>query len=171
VVGASEVGERRITGVSWTTPGRAVSAPGRPKPGVGQDIESWCGPCGEMMNPSIVAMIGDLPRQVVCQTCGGRHGFRSTPARKPAAANVPEVIGFRGTQNAERAEKKAEELRALAREVAEAAEVRPFDAKARYKPGEFIDHPQFGRGKVETVLRSSLLVRFANGGMKSLMLT
>jgi hypothetical protein len=37
--------------------------------------------------------------------------------------------------------------------------------------GEVISHPEFGRGKVETVLRSSMLVRFPNGGLKSLMLS
>jgi hypothetical protein len=36
--------------------------------------------------------------------------------------------------------------------------------------GEVISHPDFGRGKVETVLRSSMLVRFPNGGLKSIML-
>ena len=40
----------------------------------------------------------------------------------------------------------------------------------RSKVGESLSHPIFGRGKVETVLRSSLLVRFPNGGLKSLML-
>jgi RNase P/RNase MRP subunit POP5 len=48
--------------------------------------------------------------------------------------------------------------------------VRSFDPKARYRAGEILSHPEFGRGKVETVLRSSLLVRFSVGGMKSLML-
>jgi hypothetical protein len=54
--------------------------------------------------------------------------------------------------------------------VAAAAEVRSFDPKERYKAGEIISHPEFGRGKVENVLRSSLLVRFSVGGLKSLML-
>jgi hypothetical protein len=69
-----------------------------------------------------------------------------------------------------KAEQKAEELRALGREVAAAAEVKRFDPKDRYRPGDVISHPDFGRGKVETVLRSSLLVRFPQGGLKSLIL-
>ena len=48
--------------------------------------------------------------------------------------------------------------------------MRSFDPKARYRPGDVISHPEFGRGKIETVLRSSLLVRFCVGGLKSLML-
>jgi hypothetical protein len=48
--------------------------------------------------------------------------------------------------------------------------VRVFDPKERYKAGEIIVHAEYGRGKIENVLRSSLLVRFPIGGLKSLML-
>jgi len=68
------------------------------------------------------------------------------------------------TEVARRAEQKAEELRALGRELADVANVRTFNPRERYKVGEVIWHPEFGRGKVETVLRSSMLVRFASGG-------
>jgi hypothetical protein len=116
-------------------------------------------------------MVGDAPKQVVCQACGGRHGFRTTPARsKPAAESVDVSVGHE-PESVRRAEQKAEELRALGREMADATQVRTFDARERYKVGEVISHAELGRGKVETVLRSSLLVRFPNGGLKSLMLT
>ena len=52
-----------------------------------------------------------------------------------------------------------------------ATEVKSFDPKQRYRVGDIISHPEYGRGKIESVLRSSLLVRFAIGGLKSLMLT
>ena len=92
-----------------------------------------------------------------------------TPARKPAAESTnPETP--QESEAVRKAEKKAEELRSLGRELAEATQVRVFDAHDRYKVGEILSHPIFGRGKVETVLRSSLLVRFPNGGLKSLML-
>jgi hypothetical protein len=55
--------------------------------------------------------------------------------------------------------------------VAEAEHIRTFNARERYKVGEIISHPEYGRGKVETVLRSSLLARFPTGGLKSLMLS
>ena len=68
------------------------------------------------------------------------------------------------------AREEAAELRALGEEVAAAAHVRVFDPKERYKAGEIIVHAEYGRGKIENVLRSSLLVRFSIGGLKSLML-
>jgi hypothetical protein len=167
--GPSEVQTRRITGVSWRTDNGAIpTVP--PALRVGGEIDSWCGPCDGLTTHNIIAMVGNVPKQVVCQACNGRHGYRTTPARTrpgdtPKPQSAPESEAVR------RAEQKAEELRALGRELAETTQVRPFDARDRYKVGEVIAHPEFGRGKVETVLRSSMLVRFPNGGLKSLMLT
>jgi hypothetical protein len=172
VRGASEVGERRITGVSWGAGTRGAGA-GSARHRVGGDVEAWCSPCGTLTEHSIVAMVGDQPKQVVCQRCNGRHGYRTSPARKGAAE--VEVAPSRTLSGSElqaqkRADQKAAELRALATEIAEATDVRPWDPKSRYRAGEIISHPEFGRGKIETVLRSSLLVRFSVGGLKSVML-
>jgi hypothetical protein len=114
-------------------------------------------------------MVDSTPKQVVCQACGGRHGFRTTPARKTAVESAKPTTP-KESEAVRKAEQKAEELRALGREVAETSQVRVFDARERYKVGEVIAHPDYGRGKVENVLRSSMLVRFPNGGLKSLML-
>jgi hypothetical protein len=166
--GPSKVQERRITGVSWRSEARLGEAIA-PALRVGGEVDSWCGPCESITTHNIIAMVSDTPKQVVCQSCGGRHGFRMTPARKPAAESTnPETP--QESEAVRKAEKKAEELRSLGRELAEATQVRVFDAHDRYKVGEILSHPIFGRGKVETVLRSSLLVRFPNGGLKSLML-
>jgi hypothetical protein len=171
--GISEVGERRITGVSWGAGNRHASA-GRGRYRVGGEVEAWCGPCAMLTEHNIVALVGDEPKQVVCQACNNRHGYRTTPARK-GTSEGEEKVPDRTLSGAEReaqrrADQKANELRMLAAELAEATEVKSFDPKSRYRTGDVISHPEFGRGKVETVLRSSLLVRFSVGGLKSLML-
>jgi hypothetical protein len=171
VSGPSLAGERRITGVSWRS--SSAAPPPTQSARVGGEIEAWCGPCEGMTTHKIVAMVGSEPKQVVCDACGGRHGYRTTPARKTTEAPAPSTGRTSTPQELEaarRAEAKAEELRALSREVAAAAEVKNFDPKERYRPGDIISHLEYGRGKVETVLRSSLLVRFPNGGLKSLLL-
>jgi hypothetical protein len=173
VSGPSLAGERRITGVSWRT--NATKPPPTQAARVGGEIDAWCGPCEAMTTHKIVAMVGDDPKQVVCDACGGRHNYRTTPARKGGPEAAPVSTGRQATNQeleaSRRAEAKAEELRALSREVASAAEVKNFDPKERYRPGDIISHLEYGRGKVETVLRASLLVRFSNGGLKSLMLS
>jgi hypothetical protein len=169
--GPSEVEKRRITGVSWRSDAPTAAA-FSPSVRVGGEVDAWCGPCDGLTTHHVIAMVGDTPKQVVCQACGGRHGYRTTPARaKAPAGSDSSTTSSQGSETARRAEQKAEELRALGRELAEATQVRPFDAHDRYRVGEVISHPEFGRGKVETVLRSSLLVRFPTGGLKSLMLT
>jgi hypothetical protein len=160
---------RRITGVSWT------HERGAPKAalGVGADVESWCGRCAELTAHSIVAMVGNEAKQVLCQVCGSRHTHRTTAARRTATGSSPASAGEieeRGRPVDPETKRKAAELRALAEELAAAPEVRLFDPRERYKAGEVISHPEYGRGKIQNVLRSSLLVRFSVGGLKSLML-
>jgi hypothetical protein len=166
--GPSRVQERRITGVSWRSEA-VLGAALPPALRVGGEVDAWCGPCDSLTTHHIIAMVDQTPKQVVCQACGGRHGFRITPARKNTAEAAKPTTP-KESEAARKAEQKAEELRALGREVAETIQVRTFDARDRYKVGEVISHPNYGRGKVETVLRSSMLVRFPNGGLKSLML-
>jgi len=169
--GVSEVGERMITGVSWRTKGTVTARKGAT---VGDDIDAWCGVCKESTNHSIVAMVGDEPKQVVCGVCNARHSYRTGPARAPAseaaktsAASHERAVTARAEERdrQEKAKKQAENDA-----IFNATDVIDFDPKRRYRVGEVLHHPDHGRGKVETVLRSSLLVRFANSGLKSVML-
>jgi hypothetical protein len=171
VAGAGAIGQRRVTGVSWAPHGRVAPTTGAR---VGADIEAWCGKCGQSTTHNIVAMVGTEPKQVLCQVCSSRHTYRTTPARARAAtteASVGEGDSRPRVTVDPEAQHRAARLRALGEEVAAAAEVRRFDPKERYKAGEIISHAEYGRGKVENVLRSSLLVRFSVGGLKSLMLS
>jgi hypothetical protein len=169
VAGGGAPGQRRITGVSWSQDRAGPSGGLR----VGADLEAWCGKCAEKTTHSIVAMVGTEPRQVLCQVCNSRHTYRTESARRgPAArgAATGEAESRPRIAVDPEVQRRAAELRALAEEVAAAATVRAFDPKERYKAGEIIAHAEYGRGKIENVLRSSLLVRFPVGGLKSLML-
>jgi len=167
VSGASLVGERRITGVSWTHDRRAPTSGLH----VGGEVEAWCGKCEGLKTHNIVAMVGDTPKQVLCQACNSRHNYRTGPARKRESADAAAGAGTERRMAVDpEAAKRAETQRALASELASASEVRSFNPKERYKAGEIISHPEYGRGKIENVLRSSLLVRFSRAGLKPLML-
>ena len=142
VHGPSLAGERRITGVSWGAGN--TKPPPSPNARVGGEIDAWCGPCEGLTTHKIVAMVGTEPKQVVCDACGGRHGYRTTPARKgtegPAAAPTGAQATPQEKEAVRKAEAKAEELRALSREVASATAVKNFDPKERYRPGDIISH-------------------------------
>jgi len=134
---------------------------------VGSEIESWCGKCKEMREHHVVAMVGGEPKQVICVVCNSRHNFRDSPPERHGKT-TGEVIyaggGAKRPSAEERELQKRQELkRQLQKELAEATEPRPFDPRGRYKAGEIIVHPEHGRGKIENVLRSSMLVRFLDG--------
>jgi hypothetical protein len=132
---------------------------------VGGTVEAWCGPCGSVMDHTIAALVGGQPKHVVCCTCGSKHGFRTEPARKgPKAHAGPAKLTPEQVES-----KKAEVARfALIKELTSVDNPRPFHTGERYKAGEIIQHPEHGRGKIETVIRGAIIVRFRDG-VKSLM--
>lgn len=135
---------------------------------VGGEVDSWCGKCKEITTHNIVAMVGEQPKQVICQVCNSRHDYRTEPparhraAARAATATSPETSAARRLEDRE-LQKRQDAKRQLQKELAEAVDPRPFDPKGRYKAGEIIVHPEHGRGKIENVLRGSLLVRFLEG--------
>lgn len=131
---------------------------------VGADIDGWCGPCDSLRVHSIVAMVGEQVKQVVCSMCGGRHGHRMTPARsKNKDGSVAAVVRDRMSNTSVKASQAEQKRMALQQELSEATDVRPFAPRARFKAGEIIEHDKYGRGKIENVLRDSILVRFRTG--------
>jgi hypothetical protein len=136
-------------------------------PQVGGDVESWCGHCDGLTNHVIVAMVEGKPKQVTCNACGARHLYRLTPARSRGsdASARPQPKRVKQTKEAAQARRIKETREAFQNELAATTEFLPFNPRARYKAGQFIDHPQHGRGKIENVTRGSLLVRFV-GGLK-----
>lgn len=157
--------ERRAPPKSIVPPRAAPSS----KLSVGGEVDSWCGKCKEITTHNIVAMVGDQPKQVICQVCNSRHDYRTEPparhraaARATAGAATSEATAARRMEDRE-LQKRQEAKRQLQKELAEAVDPRPFDPKGRYKAGEIIVHPEHGRGKIENVLRGSMLVRFLEG--------
>jgi hypothetical protein len=128
------------------------------KLGVADEVESWCGKCGEMRTSTIAAMVGAEPVQVVCTVCGSKYRYRPEPPVKRGAA--PAVRPAR-TPHTE--DPKEKEKREFAASLQSAEKVRPYSQTERYKAGEVIQHAEFGRGRVESVLPRSVLVRFTIG--------
>ena len=128
---------------------------------IGADVDAWCGPCDGMTAHAILAMVDGQPKQVMCRVCNARHNYRTEPARKrPAAA--PAKPAKLTTEQVE--SNKREQARfALIKELANAENPRPFAPRERYKAGEIIQHPEYGRGKVDTVVRGAIVVHFRDG--------
>ena len=149
--------------------------PGAPRAGTGprykvtDEIEAWCGPCNHIRTHVIAAMVGEEPAQVVCRACRGSHKYRDTAPEKKKP--VKAAAGpYKPTAGEMAAQKKAKERSDLIDQLQAAEHVRDFSPKDRYRAGEILSHPEFGRGKIENVLPRSLLVRFS-AGLKTLKLS
>ncbi|MFO0620739.1 MAG: hypothetical protein U0745_05040 [Polyangia bacterium] len=137
----------------------------KPKYAVGSEVEAWCGKCKELRAHDIVAVLDDMPKQVICTFCKSRHGFRTEPARSstsdaPAPKSTPSSSGRSGTGKNDKATKERLQFE---KELLDATTAPVFDPRDNFKPGQIIAHPKWGRGKIESVLRGSILVRFLDG--------
>lgn len=130
---------------------------------VGGEIEAWCGKCKDLRSHRIIALLAGLPKQVVCASCNSRHGFRSGPAKPNKGSGLPGAGTSSSSLGPTKEKKGNRERDRLEHELLSALSVPPFDPRGDFKQGQIIAHPKWGRGKVETVLRGSLLVRFLDG--------
>lgn len=153
------------------TPGRVLHPDGPPPPrvrptySVGGDVEAWCGKCKELRAHNIVAVVDGMPKQVICVHCKSKHGYRTEPILRGAEAETTRAAvpsgGGRSAVSAQ-AQREREERQRFEEEL-RAAESRPFDPRENFKTGQVIEHPKFGRGRIESVLKGSILVRFIDG--------
>lgn len=115
---------------------------------VGGEVDAFCTRCKLNLAHTILAMVGSKIARVRCNTCGGDHAFRSTPARTkaPSAARAaPErvVISF--------------EQQLAGKDLSKAARYSPKEA---FQVDQLIDHPTFGLGIVMAVREDKVDVAF-----------
>src|SRR5436190_5636973 len=122
---------------------------------VGGEVEAWCGPCKGLHDHVIVAVVDGLPKQVLCRSCGGRHNYRTDPARGGTPKAKAAAAARRPVDPEQK--KRADAQRTLERELADAVDVQLFDPRGRYRSGQIIEHPSLGRGRVENFLRGGVL--------------
>ena len=145
------------------TIGSGAPPRGAPRYRVTAEVEAWCGPCNDVKTHVIAAMVGDEPAQVVCQACRKSHKYRPGPPDKLAKKPAARGSSYKPTATEMEAQRRTEEKKKLLSEIESAEKVRPFSPRERYKAGEIIEHPEYGKGKIESVLPRSLMVRFGIG--------
>jgi len=144
---------------SQTTDGRAGRTVGVT---VGKDVDAYCGKCQELRAHRVLVLQDGKPQKVECTHCKSQHNFRTEPGpravgpARPTSSSTPRAV------DPEAAKKRQERERLIA-ELQGAADVRAFDPQATYRAGMIVDHPKYGRGRIETVTRGSVLIRFADG--------
>ena len=126
----------------------------------GDYVASKCSKCKAATNHTIVAMVGDQVVRVECNTCGSVHNHR--PVTAPSAPRTRQSTRQPAKQT--RAEEAWQELVS----AAEGQTVNPYRMDNRVSAGQFIQHPNFGLGRVvSTTAPDKMDVQF-EGGIKKL---
>lgn len=123
---------------------------------VGDIIDAQCSKCKRVTNHIIVALVGDKPASVNCNTCGGVHRYRLA---------VPAVKTPRATGSAPAT--KNEELKALQSALHSIAP-KDYDMDAGYRVGSVIRHPSYGLGLVQRMAGERKMEILFEGGKRVL---
>ena len=109
----------------------------------GEDVESWCTKCKLELGHTIVAMVGNLPKRVKCNTCNSLHNSRAKPVEKKS-------FGTRasGQKTKSRGKTYKDYLAILAE--ADRSSAIPYSIKSTFKENDLIEHPKFGIGLVQS---------------------
>lgn len=107
---------------------------------VGGNVDSWCTKCRLELAHTIEAMVESEIKRVKCNTCGGKHQYKSVAKKTPKRASAP----------------KAKESRSAARPKdferllvgKDASRATPYDLHKQFCKGALIAHSNFGLGVV-----------------------
>ncbi|MFQ5560317.1 MAG: hypothetical protein ACE5FU_07020 [Nitrospinota bacterium] len=120
-------------------------------------IESWCTTCKLELGHTIVAMVGEIPHPVMCNTCKGTHKFRKMPS--PKKSSTPSVGA-----------KKVNVSEYLSRlNSADTTAPKPYNIKDNFEEDEIIKHPIFGIGFVAQVITLNKVKAIFSDGTKLLL--
>jgi len=123
----------------------------------GDIIESQCTKCRTLTNHTIVAMVGNVPVKVQCNTCGGQHKYRpQSQPKAPAAKRIQTASKPR--QN---------EWQKLKEETAQRAAIN-YSMTTSFKVGDIMNHPTFGTGFVRTCISPGKIEVLFEDGLKKL---
>jgi hypothetical protein len=118
---------------------------------VGGDVDAFCTRCKMELGHTILAMVGQKPARVRCNTCGGEHNYRGTaaPARKGSWTPASERTA-RPTVTSWEALLRQKDL----------SRARRYSTKERFEADDVLEHPVFGIGLVREVRGDKISVAF-----------
>jgi hypothetical protein len=121
---------------------------------VGGEVDALCSKCELTLAHTVIAMVGDKPAKVKCNTCKGEHKFRPRAGAVAPAGSVVKKKAARPPR-----EKKVvvtfEELLASRKRPPV-----PYSVRRRFVVDDVVDHPTFGVGFVNAVRIDKIDVTF-----------
>ena len=133
-------------------------------------MDAWCTRCKMELGHRIVAMVGGVPKRVLCMTCNSEHNYRVPPGTvgTPAARRAP------GSTTKKDAKSKSNPRPTKARatwetEIRSGKPMRAYSISASFELGQLVSHSKFGIGYVAEVPSPTKIVIVFESGSKTLM--
>ncbi len=112
---------------------------------VAGDVDSWCTKCRMWLAHTIVAMVGGVPKRVLCNTCHGEHMYRPNPPGESTKAKKSGVRKGRAAAKPKARKVSEWETRVGGRDRREAI---PYKPQETFEADQLMDHPKFGMGLI-----------------------
>ncbi|PLX97417.1 MAG: hypothetical protein C0620_00980 [Desulfuromonas sp.] len=115
----------------------------------GSAIEARCTKCRAITNHIVIAMVGDTPAQVQCNTCQGRHNYRPIKAAASAKAEKAGKTTSRtpATRRLSLEQQQQQQWQDL-NLAAKREQAKPYQLTTTFAVNAVISHPTFGIGIV-----------------------
>jgi hypothetical protein len=137
--------------------------------GVGADIDVECSQCG-LFTHIIVAKVGAEIAKIACKRCGRSRRLRAAEKEQLFGPKVAATARGRRTTTGSSSSPRGSASRPGASKAPAPLPIDPNRPATRYRPqesfrtGDLIEHPSFGRGRVEALVApGKISVQFNDG--------
>ena len=131
----------------------------------GQELDAPCGRCKGETRHRILSITDGVPEKLICVSCKSVHKFRAERAEKPSAPprlSRPTAAARVASPSRAAAASPSRFQELMVAEQAGAKAV-PYSVAQRWEEGMWMDHPNFGLGKVQKRLGRKVDVLFRDG--------
>lgn len=129
----------------------------------GQELDAPCGRCKGETRHAILSITDGVPEKLICVTCKSVHKFRAEKAAKPAGPSRPARPTTAVRAASPRAAASPSRFQELMMADQAGALAVAYNVSRRWEEGMWMDHPNFGLGKVQKRLGRKVDVLFRDG--------
>ncbi|MBK8792586.1 MAG: zinc ribbon domain-containing protein [Holophaga sp.] len=126
----------------------------------GMDLDAPCGRCKGETRHRILSITDGTPEKLICTSCNSVHKFRAEKPAKATAAPRPARMATASSPKPASSPSRFQEL--MITEQA-GTKAQPYSPAMKWEDGMWMDHPNFGLGKVQRKSGRKAEVLFREG--------
>ena len=129
----------------------------------GQDLDAPCGRCKGETRHRILSITDGIPEKIICVSCKSVHKFRAERTGKAAPAARPPHPTQAARTASPRSTVSPSRFQELMMAEQAGTKALSYNVSQRWEEGMWMDHPNFGLGKVQKRLGRKVDVLFRDG--------